>query len=228
MNSGVVSSILQGKRKVSLNLALKVCSTLNVEPQKREQLQKAFSANLKGTTQLQLAGGQSLEYSELAIDQFNVIADWYHFAILSLARNTKLENRSDFIAQRLGISLKVADKAVKTLLRLKLLELKKDRLHRSQVRLQTTEGIQNSAINRSHQTDCELALKSLAKDPLSVRDFSAITFCLNPSRLLELSKLIRSFEDRTIQQFENSEAEEVYKMSIHVFPLSQIKSEVTR
>ncbi len=255
LNSGIVSSLINGKRNASVHLALRICHDLNLDPASLNLVKKAFSEPYfdESTSSLGFQTGTNVDgsgqqshvevedstksqwqssmrnshnipiYSELTIDQFKVISEWHHFAILSLARNTKLKNSPSLLARRLGVSQKAADTAIQTLVRMGLITVEDGYLKRSKLRLNSTDGVQDLAVNRAHQQDCELALKSLSKDSVHERDFSSITFCLNPKDLPKLARKIREFQDQSIETMETPDSQEVYRMSVHLFPLTQVQ-----
>ena len=78
--------------------------------------------------------------------------------------------------------------ALERLKRLELVdELENGELKRIHSRLNTTDDIFNSSIQKAHVEDMELARESLLNDPVEVRDFTSLTIPVSP-KLLPMTK----------------------------------------
>ena len=67
----------------------------------------------------------------------------------------------------------------------------------------------------------ELAQKSLTTDPVQERDFTSITMAINSKKLAEAKVLIRKFQDELSGLLEDSTPDQVYRLCVQLFPLSQ-------
>src|SRR5580704_15900576 len=79
LSPATLSRILNGKRRVSKKLALKVSDKLMLDPQERSELLEHFP-----TVGNALKDEVDLSYLRLTADQYQIVADWRAFAILSL------------------------------------------------------------------------------------------------------------------------------------------------
>ncbi len=115
VSPSALSLILAGRRGLSRELASEVSKKLGLDPLK----EKSFIQN-------SLRRGKPISidlanFNQLALDKFATIADWYHFAILSLIETKDFKPKIPWIASRLGISEGEARAAVDRLVRLEVL-----------------------------------------------------------------------------------------------------------
>ena len=209
VSPGALSEILTGKRAVSKKAAVRIADRLALDPQDRARF-------------LSHVSDVEVGYSNLAQDQFKLIGDWWHFAILNLIETKDFENSAPWVAARLGLSISVVESAIELLQRLEMIKVdKKGLLKRTESRYQTSDDIANLAIRRSHVKDLELIQGSLDRDALANRDITSITIAVDPSQIAEAKKAVRQFQDLFINRFVSRNASEVYRLSISFFPLSR-------
>ena len=221
MNSGALSLILAGKRKVSKKWTNRVADRLFLSPEERAALLKHFFEKDQAIP----SDDRELRKNEdhvLSGDQFRLIGDWYHFAILSLVRTNDFKNDSGWIAERLGIAPKLATEAVSRLKRLQLLqENKQKKLVRTHERIRTQDDVLNLSLQKNQMQTLELAQKAIERIPVELRDFTTITMVTHPKKLKEAKALIRKFQDDLDALMENvDEKTEVYRCSVELFPLT--------
>lgn len=223
IEAGSLSQILNGNRKISKKMAARICDALLVDPIERSQTLSAFEAKKTSTT----GTGATLdsdEYLKISADQFSVISDWHHFAILSLVKTKDFKNNSRFISERLGIGLVDADRAVKRLIRLGMLEEKNSKLVRTQAKVRTSDDIASTSVKRAHFQTLELAKQALEKYPVEQRDYTTITMPTDPECLPEAKELIRKFQqDLCDLMTKKKNPTEVYRLSVELFPLTHLQ-----
>lgn len=224
LSSGALSQILNGKRRVSFKIAQRLATRLAIDPQERAHLLNHFPQRHAPKSPRQKIA--SHQYLQLSADQFKVIGEWYHFAILSLINTKNFSEDTDFIARRLGVTSRNVKDGLDRLLRLGLITKNKNgKLKRSAVKFQTTDEISSPALRRSHSANLELAQKALDHIPIQQRDFTAITMAIDPKKIPKVKEKIRAFQDDISQLLESGSRTEVYKFCIQLFPLTQITGE---
>lgn len=208
-----LSDVMAGKRLLSPKNAQKVASTLELSPDQTKDLL------------LECKGGASKRAKPspqriLEEDAFHVISDWYHYAILNLARLK--QNRADafWIAARLGISPLEARTALLRLCRLGYLEIKNGRLSRIGVSLDTPVHRSSEALRKYQKQNLRLAEVSIDRDGLERRYVSSMVLATRPERVLKAKKMITQFRERLTQYLECENPTEVYTLGIQVFPLT--------
>jgi transcriptional regulator with XRE-family HTH domain len=217
ISPAALSEILNGKRRVSVKMAEKILHGLNIPPDEVMPVIKLFSTNGQN-----LKNSQKFEFSELANDQFKIISNWYHFAILSLTETEDFRNDPRWIADRLNVRVSDIELAIDRLLRLGMLRRGVNgRLESTGEQFATTDEITSSAVRGFHSEVLELARNSLESVPLEKRDFTTMTMAVDPKRLIKAKKMIRTFRAKLCEYLEQGDRTEIYQLSINLFPLSQ-------
>lgn len=220
LSPATLSLVLQGRRKVSQKLAGRLSEKLHFDPMERAEV---LGPQLDKKSKQAAHKKSSPAYIRLTQDQYRVISDWRAFAILNLIRTEGFESDPAYIAKRLGITAAEAKEAVAHLERLGMVKWQNGRLSRTAPRYQTTDDIANSALQKSHQQSLELAMRSLENDPVESRDFTWVTFPLDPGKLPEAKALIRKFQDDLLEILgKEARPTEVFRLAVQLFPLTKI------
>ena len=223
MTASATNEILKGERRVSRKLAERICRGLLLDPTERNEVLKRFPERRQNKTSARegsdTVGG---DYLKLTADQFRMISDWIHYAILSLIKTADFRPASDWIAQRLNVTISQAAGALERLERLGLIHYQEDgSIQRTPMRLNTTDDVLDVSIQKSHLTDMELASKSLLKHPVHLRDFTSLTIAISPQLLPQAKELIRKAQDEICDLMAAEVPSEVYRLSVYLFPLTQ-------
>ena len=213
-----ISEILRGKRRVSKKSAARILDGLHVNP---DQAANWLSNFPEKHTRKRFPAAES-KYEQLDMDQYQAIAEWYHFALLSLLDTSDFRSSPRWIARRLRITEVQARKAIERLVRLRLIKKKGRILSTTGQKFITSDNISNLSLKKAHSRNLELADNSLQKDEVDVRDFTAITMAIDPKKLREAKRLIRKFRERISYCLERGEKREVYKMCVQLFPLTSL------
>jgi len=223
IGSGPLSQILSGRRTVSRKMAVKLCDALLLDPQERHEVLSEFPDK---KLEHVLKTGNASEFLKLSHDQFSVIADWHHFAILYLVETKDFKPKTTWIAERLGIQERQAEQAVERLFRLGLIEaVSKTEWKLTNPSVRTTDDIENLSLRKNHFQNLELARASLEHDSVEDRDFTTLTVATHPNKLKQAKELIRKFQDDMMHLLEDTkESTEVYRMSIELFPLTRLRN----
>jgi len=218
IGSPALSEIMNGKRSVSCKLVRRIAERLCLDPEEASSLQGAFVRRHFAPAP---AAGVAVDYRQLTLDQFKIISEWYHYAIISLAATEGFRDRPEWIARRLNIKVQEARMALERLERLEMLERDPGgRLRSTGLNFNTTDMVANIPLRRAHAHNLEMARESLENDDLNVRDFVALTMPADPDKLPEARKLIRSFRDKIFKLLSDGKKREVYKICIQLFPLT--------
>jgi uncharacterized protein (TIGR02147 family) len=204
-----VSEILSGKRHVTHKMATKIMSGLSVSPNRMQEILED-SGNERGFKSLDMA-------------VYDVISDWYYFAILSLMETKGFHSSPIWIAQRLKLPLKTVHDALKKLLALDLIAIdpKTKKISLTNEQFEAVSPVATAALKKANKQNLELAFEKLENTRFDERDFTAITLCFDPERMEEAKKLIREFRRKFCKIMESREKKEVYKMCVQLFPLSE-------
>ena len=214
-----LSSVLKGSRRLSKTKVEKVADKLNLSPKERLLF---IDSNQRRPSVLQVTN--DIQRKQLNSEtHFRIIAEWEHYAILSLLETKDFQSSSKWISERLNIPDLRARICIDNLLEAKLILLEGKRFVLNQQGLSTSEDISSQAIRIARRQDLELAQNSIDEISVELRDLSSSTMTLDPKDLPELKAMIRDFRKRFMLQAENKKSNEVYKLAVQLFPLTKLR-----
>jgi uncharacterized protein (TIGR02147 family) len=220
LSPSTVSEVIAGKRFVSRKLAEKIVTKLCLDPIDAADVLKHFSDKRSPIVH------EEIKYTQLGMDHFRVISDWYHFAILSLAETKGYRHNAKWISKRFELKLNEVKAALERLERLEMLVAEDDgTLSRSGVNYTTPDEIADLSLRKVHSQNLELAKTSLDHDAVNKRDFTAITMAVDPKKIPIAKKMIRDFQDQLSAVLESGDRTEVYKLCMQLIPLTKTGSE---
>lgn len=163
---------------------------------------------------------------QIQLKQFEVISDWYHFAILELTKVRDFTPDLKWIASSLGISHAQVRRAVSNLLNLGFLEIDRGVWRDKTVggfATNITPGMTSEAskeMQRQILTQSKAAVDSV---PLELRNHSSLTIAISKNKLEGVKERIRAFRHE-LNDFlsEDKELDEVYQFTIGFFPITKI------
>ena len=152
--------------------------------------------------------------------KFRVIADWYHFAILSLMETKGAKSDPRWIASRLGIEVALVNDCIERLQRLKIIETK-PKLRQITAPIRVLSDVPSHAMRAHHRQNLELAASRLETVPVGDRQFHGITFAANPRNMRKIESKINRFLSEISSLMAEGEKSEVFTLSLQLFPVTQ-------
>lgn len=214
-----LSQMLTGKRTITVKTLKKITDRLDYSPIERTDIM------LKLTASENEAGADSQKMQMLE-DQFQIISDWYHFAILSLTKIKGASPDPRWIASRLGISVEDAQQALARLQRLGVIELK-PKFRQICDPIEVISDVPSAAIRKYHKEALGLAQEKLETVPLNKRNFESITIPVNSKQIGFLKKqmdhLINLALKQSNEDVQKNNSDEVYQLNIQLFPLTKVR-----
>ena len=212
LDPSLLSKILNGKRKVSLSTIQQVSSNLGWEVFLRE-IEEVYITSER-------------EFSPLSADDFKVISEWYHFAILEVLELSESVKTHDWIAKKLGLEVEQVNQALGRLVKVGLLEVTKEGSSYRQVSKRTSTLSAFKTSEASQMMQIQLLQKSihqLKQGASERRHNSSVCFSFDSDRLDEakadLDKVRREFSKK--YAYQNIQKNSVYNLSLALFPLSE-------
>lgn len=222
-----LSDVLKGKIGLSSKKALEVAKHLGLNdneglcfkalveiehgrsPQIIEEAKKflsahSFSENFKGLHQ----------------DEFKVVSDWHHFAILSTMEMDNYDGTVSFLAAKLNLPFSETEDAIKRMLKLDYIDLKDGKFIVAPIMLATTNGIPSSALKKFHKQHIAKSLKAVDDVPVELRDITSMTMAIDVNKLPEAKEMIKRFRRELCRFLESGAKNEVYNINIQLIPLS--------
>jgi uncharacterized protein (TIGR02147 family) len=217
MNSGILSSILNGKRRLSAKQIGKIANQLELAPPEQDQIDALIGAEKV------LKKREANTTLTLRSDQFYLISDGIHYSILALMETDDFESNADWMADRLNESPARTKAALERLERLRLVEKKKGAYHLLHAQTTTTDGVPDSAIRKYHEDRLEEAKVKLRQTEVEDRDLFSSTLAINRSQLPLARTLIRDFKKKLAKALEQGTKDEVYRISFQLYPVTRLK-----
>ena len=226
-----LSEAMRGQRGLSRDSASRIARNLQLSPSETEyfvamveaQHSRSVAGKLKARSEcrnLQAMKG----FSEVDLDRFKIVADWYHFAIVEMTDTKGFRSNPSWIAKRLGISESQAECAIRRLMNFGFLEKDESgRLKRSLADFSIAGGIPSREIRNHHHQILNKAKDALESVPMELREYAAITMAIDLEKLAEAKeklKLLRRDFCKSVQR--DGEKNSVYCLAVQFFPLERV------
>lgn len=223
VQSGFLSKILLAQRRVTIKTIQRFGVKLGLSPLEMSHFEKL--AKNKSLNKLNRKEVQLIEpYQKIALDQFQFISDWYHFAILEVMNLSFFKPNIRWIANMIGISNAEAFDAIERLKRLGLIIQNKSGSWKVSGNNTTTLGTEltNSALRKMQKQILEKAIIALEEIPADQRDQSTMTMAIDSS-LIPIAKVkIKRFRRQLCSFLESGQKKDlVYNLSIVLYPVSK-------
>jgi uncharacterized protein (TIGR02147 family) len=222
LDASTLSKVLNGKRPIGKKTMLSLGSKIGLSAAELTQsLQMRELAKNGGATV-----DPGFEFQALAMDQFTVISEWYHFAILELMQVEGFRTDRKWIAKALGLNQLTVDLALERLARVGMLEVLPNGKWKDISAKHTTAispDMTTSAQRRLQEQFLEKAIEALNRVPIRERDHTSMTMAADRSRLPEARERIKRFR-RSLARFlsEGEKLDEVLNLNIALFPLTNL------
>lgn len=207
----VLSLVLAGKRRLSKKATERLADYLNLDPVRRKTLLNRYSS-IDET------------FETLPLDSFELISDWYHYAILSALELPDSKLEAKWMSKQIGIKPLQTKLAIDRLQRLGLVEKNSDgtwKQSSAPIKIDNTHS--TTATKKFHKQLLSRAAESIDRDPISDRDFSSMTFSMDPSLVEYARKKIQNFRRELTAELESKGSPgAVFNFTIQLYPVTPI------
>ncbi|MBF0298362.1 MAG: TIGR02147 family protein [Oligoflexia bacterium] len=207
-----LSQILRGKRHLTIKMIQRLGQKLDIDP---KRMSKFHELNEKD---------KDNNFKELIFDQFEVLSNWYYFALLELMNVKEFRNDVKWISRRLGISVTEVNLAIKKLIKLKMISIDENGHWRDLTGGKTNLGdpeLTNQTFIRFQKDILNLSINALQAVPIAKREHSGVTMAIDSSKIAEAKILIKKFKRQLGKLLTGKNEDQVYQLQISLFPLSQ-------
>jgi len=221
LNPGTVSAIMLGRRAIPKKRLSLICERLALSPRQRAVVTKLWQQEASHTPPVRAPKSEAVEIHE---SHFQILAEWEHFAVLSLLRTKNFKPDPSWISKRLGVS---APRILSVIARLESAGFIKRNGNGDLVRttppLKTSEGVVSAALRSAHADELTLAANALTSVDVALRDISSMTMAMSPSRMKAAREMIKKFRNELADLCDEDGASEVYQICIQLFPLTKVE-----
>jgi len=226
LQPSATNEIIKGERRVSRKIVEKISDNLLLNPTQRADLLQYFPEKMKRASKHthRDINVNEKDYCKLTAQQFMLISDAIHFAILSLIKTDNFRSDIQWMANRLNSSPMKITAALKTLKSLNLITRNLNgSIIRSAAPITTDDDVLNLSLQKSHLQDMEIAKNKLLEIDIKKRDFTSITLPVEPELLPKAKEILRNAQLQLEELMEQGQQKEVYKLSMYFYPLTNLE-----
>lgn len=219
INSGTLSSILNGTRKPTQKQIEVISQKLRLNKETEQKLLESIRepARLKNLAKLPTPD----DSFDIDVLYEKIVADWRYFATLALITTKDFKYDEKWISKRLGITVDSVRQTLSDLRETKYIEITPD----NQIKITAPIGVNRTASlhNQRKATEgtLELALRNLHTLPPDLGYYSAMTIAIDPAKISEIRALMSEFRGKLALHLKDCEKKEVYKIALLAFPISE-------
>ncbi len=217
VQSGFLSKLLLGQRRITPQTVRKFGARLGLHPAEIERFETQQARS-------ELAPAVDA-YKQMAYDHFQLLSDWYHFAILELSAIEGFKPEPRWISKALRVPVPEINEAIARLKRLEFIQEEEDGAWIILGgRGTTTIGTEltSAALRKMQKQVLELAMQALEETPVDKRDQTTMTTAIDSSRLPRAKEMIRDFRRELTTYLEGGDKRDaVYHLSVSLYPVSR-------
>lgn len=229
LSQSTVSQIFAGRRNLSIKAALQVARKLALKEKETDylcllvQLESSRDFEHKSLLLKKIKSlNPKFKSHLLDLDQFKVIADWYHLPILSLTEIPAFKLEPKYIGQALGISALEAHAALERLDRLGLIVKKEGRLEKTHEHFVAESSKKNNSLRLFHKQMLEKAIEALGTQSPLEKVVGSETLAISKAKIPEVRMLIEDcFQKIVAVAQEDQKKTDVYHLGIQFFNLTK-------
>lgn len=223
---GTKNLSLQSAHVAALKLGLEACEAeyfcvlVQYETAKSSELRESFLKRMRALNPVR-------EIRDLSVDQFRLIADWYHLPIVEMTLLEGFELSAKSVARKLGITALEAQAAIDRLERLELIERDASgryaKVHENYL---FKSEAPNEAIRQFHRQMLAKAAESLETQKHGERYLGSQVFSVDPGLLPEAHEMIEDFRKKMVGLFDRSKKRtSTYHLGVQLFNLHSKEKE---
>lgn len=232
INPSQMSEVLSGKTGLSSKKAVEVAKNLGLTENETKIFKAMVEVKHGRSPQIIENAKRILEenrhsgnFKNLSMEGFKFISDWIYFPILSTMELDDYDGTIDFIQKRMGLELKEIEEAIKTLLKLDIIDLKDSKFIVSGEMFTTTHDIGSQALKKFHKQHLRKAIEALDHVKVEDRDITTMTMAIDKKKLPEAKEMIKNFRRSLCKLLEKDVKNEVYNLNIQLIPLTDLEQQ---
>lgn len=222
-----LSDILNAKKGLSLTSAHRIaevlkfqedekqvfCDLVVIKHSKNAQDVKAAKLRLKENR-------QKNSFQDINTEEFKLVSEWYHLAILHLIELKEFEPNPEWIAKKLSLPIATIKDALDRLEKANLIKRDNEKWQLVS-KFVTTNNAPKAALKNFHHQILSKAAQSIDQQSSAERDLSAIILSCSDEKLPEAKEWIKTFRRKFCDDLDKSKVKNrVYCLAIQFFKVS--------
>ncbi len=219
LDSGTLSQILKGKRKLPKSHWLPVAKKLKLNKAEKQIF-------LQSLWDEQGVEAKKNYFNDRAVqiltpeNYHEIMTDWEFAAALCLFDIKTFEFTVQNIAKSLGLIPKRANEIYAKLFQYGLVKIIDNKIVRSENNFESTDDIPSKTLQMAHINVLELAKTKIQELAVLEREFISLTFSGNEKEIKKMKTWIKEKSIEFERIFESKKADRVFQFSLQLFPLS--------
>lgn len=224
IDASLLSKIMNNCRALSHGNALKIMESIALSDAEKVLFWKSY------VVEKQVSNGLLKDFPTLSIEDeklleqqiFNVISEPYHYVLVELTRTKSFKSDVIWISKVLNLSIAQTKEAINRLVNIKMLSINNGQIERSPGRFSTKDKAVTDSAHKYHQRKIlEKAIVAMDQVPIEHRNQSSMTIAINPQKIPIAKKMIQDFINQLSDVLESGPIEEVYQISLSLYPVLQ-------
>lgn len=221
VHSSTLSQVLTGKRRLPIKNAAIVASKLNLGPTERTLFLESLYQLKTSLDDIKI--DQNDERFMIDESYAKVIAEWEHYAVITLFDVDGFKANADEISNRLAITKNRSEVVLNNLLTCGLVKRTDEgKLIKAHSKIRTTEDITSQALKESHLETLEMGKTKLEEIEVELRDFSTMTIAMDLKRMPEVKTIIREFRQKMSTLLREGKKRDVCQLAIQFYPITNL------
>jgi uncharacterized protein (TIGR02147 family) len=234
INPGRLSHVLNGTYGLSVDAGMSISEKLDFDEKQKELFCNLIEAKHGRSIASKMSAKKKLiksshTYSDIELDEFKIISEWYHFPIIELTLTENFQYSKSWIAKQLGISEIEVKNALERLIKVGLLIHENGELSPSSRFYVNQKSVPNESVKKYHKQILEKAIQAIETQSTQIRDFAATTVAISRDDIPYVKKKLKEF--RTVLDKELSSRQSrnfVYTLSTQFFCMQNDKPNFTK
>ncbi len=220
VHSSTLSQILKGKRSLPLKSAKNVANKLNLGPKDKMLFLESLYRSKTNLDDIKIEQNDIRFILDESYSK--IIAEWEHYAVLTLFDIDDFNATKEEMSARLGITELRAEVVLNNLFICKLINKNEAGVfQKTYSSVRTTEDITMKALYNSHIETLEIGKNKLEEIDVDFRDYSAMTIAMDITKLPEVKTIIREFRQKMSALLRDGKKTDVYQLAIQFYPLTK-------
>lgn len=226
MSPSNLCDFLKGRYGISQDRATSIGRILKWSPERREHFCDLITATYSAQSPAKKKAKFRIQTrvkdakAKTSLDQFRVVSDWQHMALLVFVQMESAPVMTEDLAQRLSLTPTETRKHLERLERVGLVQSQMGRWKTADTAYRVGDESPSEAIRTFHQQVLQLAAQSIDQVPMPERANLSLMFSIQKEKFPLLEQELREVILKTLSHYVQPEPHDsVQALTFHMFPV---------